>query len=146
MPQVSKRQLPNDVKERMFDVFFESIAKISNPNDVKKFFLSLLGPVEQTMLAKRLAIAVLLQKGYSYETIKDTLKVSAETIARVNLSINFEQEGYGIAVKRILRDERMQHLFERIEDKTIEILPKSTVQQIMKGSRKKYRKPKTALG
>ena len=36
------------------------------------------------MLAKRLAIVVLLERGHGYKTIERTLKVSSNTIARIS--------------------------------------------------------------
>ena len=146
MPQVSRKPLPKNVEEKIFSVFFKSLARLSNPSDIQKFIFDLLRPVEQTMLAKRLAIAILLAKGYRYETIKEVLRVSQETIARVNLSLNYGGEGYGIVVKKALRDEKLNEIFEKIEDATIAILPMSSVKKSLIRERKETRKPKTALG
>ena len=132
MPQVSRRHLPKSVEEKLFKVFFKSLANISSPTDIQKFLSDLLGPVERTMLAKRLAIAILLAKGYQYETIKDIVKVSQETIARVNIALNYQGEGYKIAIRNALRDEKVQAIFEKIEDATIAMLPNSSVKRVLK--------------
>ncbi len=146
MPQVSRRTLSRDTEKKLFAIFFKSLARLSNPTDIEKFLGDLLGPVEKTMLAKRLAIALLLARGYQYETIKDILKVSQETIARVNIALHYKGEGYQMVIQKILRDEKLEEVFNKIEDTTIEILPNSSVKRVMERDRKANRKPKTALG
>lgn len=146
MTQVSRRILSKNVEHKMFSIFFITLAKLSSPDDIKDFILDLLGPVEQTMLAKRLAIAVLLAKGYQYSTIKDVLKVSQGTIARVNMILNYQGKGYNLVVKRILRDASFDNLSKIIEDAAIRILPSSSIKSVLKKQRKSTRKPETALG
>lgn len=146
MSQVSKRTLSKNIEKKLFEIFFKSLAKLSNSSDIEKFLGDLLGPVERTMLAKRLAIALLLAKGYQYETIKDILKVSQETIARVNIALNYQGDGYQMVIQKILRDEKLGEIFNKIEDATIEIIPNSSVKRAMERDKKANRKPKTALG
>ncbi len=145
MTQVSRRVLSKKVEEKMFSLFFKSLAQLSNPADIQKFLVDLLSPSEQTMLAKRLAIAILLIKGYQYETIKSILKVSQETIARVNMVLNYQGEGYKISVQKIITEEKINTFFEKIEDTAIEILPRSSLKLALTEHRKTARKPKTAL-
>lgn len=146
MPQVSKRTLSKNVQKKMFSILFKSLARLSDPSDIQKLLFDLLGPVEQTMLAKRLAIAILLAKGYQYETIKNILKVSQETIARVNITLNYQGEGYKMVVGKALRDEKLENLFEKIENTVIEIMPPSGLKKSLLEERKTSRKPKTSLG
>jgi len=146
MSQVSRRTLSKNVEKKMYSIFFNTLARLSNPSDIQDFILDLLGPAEQTMLAKRFAIAVLLVKGYQYGTIKDILKVSQETIARVNMMLNFRGQGYNTAIKRVLKDENLENLSQAIEDGTISILPNSSLRKALKRNKQKTRKTKTALG
>ncbi len=148
MSQVSRRVLSKNVEEKIFSIFFKSLARLSDSKDIEKFLLSLLGPVEQTMLAKRLAIAILLAKGYRYETIKSILKVSQETIARVNISLNYQGEGYEIVVKKVLRDEKIENLLEKAGNIGLSILPNSSLKRTLETTKRKekVRKSKTSLG
>ncbi len=146
MSQVSRRTLSKNVEKKMYSIFFNTLARLSKPSDIQDFILDLLGPAEQTMLAKRFAIAVLLVKGYQYGTIKDILKVSQETIARVNMMLNFRGQGYNTAIKRVLKDENLENLSQAIEDGTISILPNSSLRKALKRNKQKTRKTKTALG
>ena len=146
MSQVSRKTLSKSTENKIFSIFFKSLARLSNPSDIQKFLLDLLGPAEQIMLAKRLAIAILLAKGYRYESIKGILKVSQETIARVNMTLNYRGHGYNMIVKKILLDEKLENIFENIEDTAISILPISSVKRILVNDRKSNRKFKTPLG
>jgi uncharacterized protein YerC len=58
---------------------------------------------ELSALAKRLAIAVFLDKRQSYEHIKDVLKVSTATIA--NVSENMNKKGIQMALTRVKAEE-----------------------------------------
>jgi len=107
MVLVSRRRLSKDTEQRLFDLFFRALANVRDPQDIEKFLFSLLGPTEKTMLAKRLGIALLLAKGYNYETIKEVLKVSQETISRVSGVLNYRSEGYEMVIKKALRDEML---------------------------------------
>lgn len=146
MSQVSRKILPKDTQEKIFKIFFKSLARLHNPSEIQKLLFDLLGPVEQIMLAKRLAIALLLSRGYSYESIKGLLRVSQETIARVNISLNYGGEGYKMVINKIFRSERLEQIFENIEDVTIATFPASSVKKTWVRNRNKNRKIKTALG
>lgn len=146
MPQVSRRQLSKHVEQRLFTLFFKSFAKLSSPSEIQKFLYDLLSPTEQTMLAKRLAIALLLAKGYTYETIKDILKVSQETISRVNVALNYQGEGYRMVIQKAICDEKLGEILEKVEDVTVELLPMSSLKKSLQADKRNRRKPKTALG
>lgn len=118
MAQVSRRRLSRDTQKKLFDLFFRALANIRNSSDIEKFLFSLLSPTEKTMLSKRLGIALLLAKGYNYEMIKDVLKVSQETVARVNGVLNYRREGYEIVVKKALRDEQLREFLKTLIKET----------------------------
>ena len=90
MMQISRKYLPKNLESKLFELFFDSLAHLSNRSDIEKFLLSLISPFEKTMLAKRLGIAVLLSKGYTQEEIRNILKVSNETVSRVNMALNYK--------------------------------------------------------
>lgn len=146
MSQVSKYPLSKDIEEKMFKLFFEAFARLSNPLDIQKFLEDLLGPVEKTMLAKRLAIALLLTRGYRYESIKKTLRVSSETIARVNIWLNHKGEGYKMVIQKILQDKKMTEFWEMIEDILVAVIPPITSTGKALHHDRWKRKPKSPLG
>lgn len=114
MPQVSKRIISKDIESRMFETLWEAIAKVKSTEEVQTFLNDLLSPTEKTMMAKRLAIAALLLKGFNYESIKDSLKVSNETIAKVAVTLNVNT-GYKLVVGKIAKSETLREFWQQIE-------------------------------
>lgn len=84
--------------------------------DIKSFLEEFLTPVERIMLAKRVSIAVLLGKGHTYPVIAELLRVTPSTISSVSLSMKYKGSGYKKVVKKILKDERMDDFWEKIDE------------------------------
>ncbi len=91
----------------------EAISKLKSKEEITLFINDLLSPVERVMLAKRLAVAVLLTKGYDYKTIKDTVKVSQETISKVSITLN-ANIGYKLTIAKIAKSEANREFWEEI--------------------------------
>lgn len=81
--QVSSKQLNKTINNQIFKMLYQILADTRNSKEIGILFDDLLTESERTAMAKRLAIAVYLDKGRSYENIKDNLKVSSATIAAV---------------------------------------------------------------
>ena len=81
--QISTRKLNSTLEKQIFSVFYQALADLGSADEVKSVFEDLLTETERIALAKRLAIITFLDKGRSYENIRDTLKVSSATIASV---------------------------------------------------------------
>lgn len=113
MTQVSKYPLSKDVYERVFDVFLKTIVGLRTKKEVTKFLEEFLSPTEQIMLAKRLSIALLLEKNYDYRQIARILRVSTATVASVVLAYRYGDEFKGI-IRRILQDEKMEEFWTNV--------------------------------
>lgn len=123
MTKVSKRILNKEIEERMFALFWKALADIKKEEEIESFLKDILSPVEQVMIAKRLAIALLLARGFSYESIEATLKVSSATIMRVNFWLNHGGEGYRKVVEKIMREKKREELFDKIDEFLLKISP-----------------------
>jgi TrpR-related protein YerC/YecD len=77
-----------------------AISEIKKPEEAASLLGDLLSLQEAEMIAKRLKIAELLLDGDSYNDIKEKIKVSYGTIARVQEWLKISGEGYRQAVKR----------------------------------------------
>lgn len=115
MSRVSKRILNKQIEQQIFETLWEAISQVKNKGDVKLFLNDLLTPVERIMVAKRLAIAILLLRGKDYETIIDLLKVSNETISKVSLILKINN-GYRIAINKIIRTEAGRQFWRDVEN------------------------------
>ena len=123
MTKVSKYLIKSEVQERMFEVFWKTIADLKTNVEVKGFFQELLTPTEQIMLAKRLAISILLAKKYTYEEIVDVLKVSPVTIGTISLWLKKEGKAFQKSINRILVQQKQEEFWDNLEKFFSNILP-----------------------
>lgn len=122
MAQVSKYPMNKGVKERLFELFWKTIASFKTSQEAEGFFRDLLTPTEQTVLTKRLGIAILLLKKYSYPEIVDTLKVSPTTINKIQIWLKTGGEGYKKAVEKIIKGEKLEDFKDDIEASALRFL------------------------
>lgn len=91
------------IEAQIYKILYQVTANTKSEIDMEQLLGSLLSEAELQALAKRLAIAVFLDKGQSYERIKDILKVSSATIAGV--SENMHKKGLQIALEQVKAEE-----------------------------------------
>ncbi len=101
--KTSKQNLNPQIEKQIYDIFYQVLGECRNKDEVKEILEALMSPVERLAIAKRLAIAVFLDKGHSYEHIKKTLKVSSASIAAV--AENLQKPGLEKAIKMIKAEE-----------------------------------------
>ena len=82
--QVSNKKLNKTIQEEINKMIYQLMVDTEDPREVKLILNDLLTEAEMTAIIKRLAIAVYLDKGRSYENIKDNLKVSSATIVALS--------------------------------------------------------------
>lgn len=112
MTQVSKYPISKAIADRIFEVFLKAIVDIRSKEEADQFISDLLTPTEKVMLAKRLAIAFLLEKGYEYRTIQKIIRVSAPTITAVNIARQYGSKGYKKLIRKILKEEKLMKLLD----------------------------------
>lgn len=123
MTQVSKYPLSKLVEEQMFELIWQTVADLKTKENAQKFLYDLLTPTERIMLAKRLAIALLLTKSESYVTIKRTLKVSTSTIVLISNWLKTEGEGFRMAIEKILAQQAWDDFWGNLEEKLVKVIP-----------------------
>ncbi|OGD93493.1 hypothetical protein A2697_03160 [Candidatus Curtissbacteria bacterium RIFCSPHIGHO2_01_FULL_41_44] len=124
MTKISRRALDKNLEKYIFTIFLKTIVDLKTLTEVKNFLEDLLSPTEKIMLIKRLAIAVMLTKGYTYDEIDHTLKVARNTIMNVSYFLKHSQnEGYQKVVTRVLADQKKEALFDKIEELLIQFSP-----------------------
>lgn len=83
MTHVSKQALKKRVTKELSEQFLSYILEANTATRAQALILELLTPTERIMLAKRLAIVIMLEYGYGFEQIEQTLRVSSSTVARL---------------------------------------------------------------
>lgn len=101
--KTSSRQMNPNIQNQVYKILYQVLADAKNEIEVEQMLAALMSETETLALAKRLAIAVFLDKGHSYEHIKEVLKVSSATIATVSDSMN--KRGMQIAIAKVKADE-----------------------------------------
>lgn len=94
MAQISKRWLRPDVENKIRGLLVECVAKCRDQKAASNFIDVLLTDTEKIMIAKRIAIALMLIKGNKAEEIDDRLKVSLGTIYTVKAWLDDKGKEY----------------------------------------------------
>ncbi len=108
MPHVSKRKLKERAEKELTKSLQTVLTKINNYQEIGSFLDSLLSDTERLMLAKRLAIVVLLEEKIPESTIANVLSVTRETVARQRYRLELKGVGYKIALKKLAEEKMLQ--------------------------------------
>ncbi len=112
MAQISKYPISKNIADRIFEIFLTTFTHLKNKEEADQFISDLLTPTEKVMLAKRLAIAFLLENNYEYRTIQQILRVSTGTITSVNIARQHGSIGYKKVIGKILKEESLMKLLQ----------------------------------
>lgn len=112
MPQISRFPLKPKIAKEITNSLWWVVANLRTEDEVSKFLGDLLTTTEKTMLAKRLAVALMLEKGFTYWQIRDTLKVSTATILAMRNWLEKGGEGYRLAIRKLLRREKIKNFLQ----------------------------------
>ncbi len=120
--KVSAKKLNKTLEKQIFQVFYQLIADLREPEEVKKFFQGFFSEPARLSLAKKLMITLFLDKKRGYQEIKQNLKVSSSTIAEVDK--NLSNPGIQLALEKIKTDEWAEKWSKKISQALERILPK----------------------
>lgn len=90
------------IKNKNVDQLFESVLKLESLEEAYIFFDDLMTVNEIQSLAQRLEVARMLTKGYTYSKIETETGASTATISRVKRCLNYGNDGYRMALDRVL--------------------------------------------
>lgn len=103
MAKVKSHEINSKERYKIIGNFFDIIANLKSKKEVVDFFMGLLTPSENLMVARRIQIAQLLIEGEGYETIKNKLKVSFQTITKTERWLHSEDEDYNSWLAKCLK-------------------------------------------
>jgi uncharacterized protein YerC len=87
MVRLNKDQLSQDQLDNIFLQLNNVLGKMSSKH-TELFLSDLLGPEEKVMLAKRLAVVVMIKEGHSFYKISSTLKVSSGMVSKIKIKFS----------------------------------------------------------
>lgn len=83
------------------DALFETVLKLKNSDEVRRFFRDLLTESELVELGQRWKVARMLAKRVRYSKIEQETGMSSTTIARVNKWLKKGMGGYKLVLERL---------------------------------------------
>lgn len=111
---MSRRKVTEGVSKRVFEIFLETFGALKKKEDISFFLEEFLSPTGKIVLSKRLAIAVMLVRGYDYRSIEEVLKVTSNTIAKVAYWIKHRKKGFSKIIDDVLAGEEGQKFLEEV--------------------------------
>ena len=106
MPVFHLNDLPKDKRIQMIGEFYDTIDSLKDRTEVRSFFKSLLTADEIAGLMRRIEIAVLLSANFNYDKIIEMLGVGSNKITSVHKCLQQDDNGYKIAVKRLIENRK----------------------------------------
>lgn len=106
MTKVSRIRLDSKHLGFFLNNFWNLITLLENKEQVKSFLKNLLTHTEMKMLAKRIQIAKMLIEGYDYRSIRNYVKVTDPTIAKISNILETSGEGLKTAIAYLQRIEK----------------------------------------
>ncbi|MBR2309645.1 MAG: helix-turn-helix domain-containing protein [Oscillospiraceae bacterium] len=89
------------IESESLEQLFDAILALRSREECSKFFEDICTIKEVLDMAQRLDVAVLLDKGVSYQAIAQQINVSTATISRVSRCLNYGSGGYKLALERL---------------------------------------------
>ena len=129
--------------------FWNLITLLENKDQVKDFLKDLLTHTEMKMFAKRIQIAKMLIERYNYRAIRNYVKVTDSTIARMNNTLEVGGDGLKTAIgylQKIEKDidkERMRISPDLKKKYSMYFLPDKIIDEV--GKKVRTRSKKTSV-
>lgn len=100
--RLSQNELADTVDRQVHELLVQVVSDVRSADETQTLLGALLSETERLAVGKRLAIALFLTEGKSYDAIKDLLKVSSATVAKVQEML--DMPGMKLALKKISDD------------------------------------------
>ncbi len=108
MPQVSRYKLTKKTEKQLIDNLNLVFSSISRQEEMFQFLEVFLTDTEKLMLAKRLAMVILLSENLSDTEISSTLHVTRMTVAKMRYFMEARGSGFAIALSKIASEKQLQ--------------------------------------
>ena len=102
MPRVSRKVLHPTVKAKIQELLLDCISRCRDQKTSAGFIDDLLTDTEKVMIAKRIAVALMILKGYPSLDIEETLKVSGQTVWMMRAWLSAKGKGYREMLEEVI--------------------------------------------
>ena len=97
----STRKLNPKLKKRIAADFIGALTDLKTPEETKQFLESFFTEAEFISYAKRLSVAMMLEKNVSCAEIKKKILVSSATIAAIQEAMQKKPKGFALALEKL---------------------------------------------
>lgn len=101
MPKVKVYSIEKKEKQRIISELFEIFVELKTKNEVFSFLLGLFTPSEVLMIARRIQVVKMIIDGKNYDEIRKKLKVSNQTITKMEHWLRNDDEKTELIVRKI---------------------------------------------
>lgn len=115
MPRASKFRLEQKQFEAINSHLFYLISSLNKKDEIGDFLESFLTKEEETMLAKRLALFMMIKKHYSPSVIQRTLHISYETVRIYQNQLLSKNDTFQRIMKKLIERQESMDLFSKID-------------------------------
>lgn len=112
MARISKNPLDNKAYRQVLNTLDLVLGKLKK-EEVRHFLFSLLGKNERIMVAKRFTAILLLKQGMKISEIARMLKMTKNTVSKLNMVMRIKNQGFDLAFKK-LSQEKMKEDIKQI--------------------------------
>ena len=100
MTHISRIKLPSKTEKELKSALKETFLKL-NPRNYERLSSALITKTEELMIAKRLGVILMLSEGYTYADISQSLRLTNETISRINFEMKANPENNKYLLKKL---------------------------------------------
>ena len=93
----------------LFDDILEVLKSFDNKDDIFDFLRDLLSEKEIIEFSNRFKVAQMLEEKIAYKKIEEKTWTSSTTIARISKFLNWENNGYKKAIKKLKSNSHKHH-------------------------------------
>lgn len=108
MSQLSQRLLSPPIEAKIHNLLIKCIVQTADPQAAANFIDVLVTRTEKTMIAKRIAIALMLIKGHTAHDIDEKLKVSVATVYTVKAWLESRGKEYYSLLEHLAKEDEQQ--------------------------------------
>lgn len=107
MTHVSRWKLPKEEEKNLIGALRLVLTRLTKDEEMEIFLGSLLTETEKLMLAKRLALVVLLEEGLTESQIAEALHVTRITVAKMRYFFESRGQGYKLALNKLAQQKQL---------------------------------------
>lgn len=123
MSQVSKYKLNNKIYDKIFSLFPQFLYRMTSKGRQNILIDAFFTNTEKIVIAKRVAIAFMLVKGYKYDQIVSKIKVSHGTIAKIATSLNTHSQVITTELEGIAKEDAFKQFLDVIGYHAAKLIP-----------------------